>query len=74
MVFSGTILEPRLHIYNSQYVYYALFTYNVTICEGERLGGVETGKGDQVESLVHGVVHTHNTNIPAGDRRTKGLN
>ena len=40
-------------------------TYNVPFCEFKGLEGVQTGKGDQVERLVHGVVHTHHTDIPA---------
>lgn len=40
-------------------------TYDVPFGEFKRPVGVQTGKGDQVESLVHGVVHTHHTDIPA---------
>lgn len=39
-------------------------TYNVPFCQFERSAGVQTGKGDQVEGLIHGVVHTYHTDIP----------
>lgn len=40
-------------------------THDVTVGEFERFESVETGEGDQVETAVHRVVHTHHPHIPA---------
>ena len=42
-------------------------TDDVTIGESEWFECVETGKGHQVETAVHRVVHTHHSHIPANN-------
>ena len=43
---------------------------DVLLGEGKRLEGVETGKGDQMETSIHGVVHTHDTYISRKETRS----